>query len=619
MADKIEIKIKKGGKKDLKPIKDGPHVRDIKISSAKGPVPTLKETRSRVVKIKEKKDEKKKKFHFKSFIIGLIFVILGLTFEAILGFYFWQDFFSGKNKIARIIPQNTVLYARVDLNKLWGSPSEKQNVEKIAAKFFKTNDFEKTLTSFLNQKVFAQYKLEFSEDIKPLLGKEAALAMIPEKQERGESLTGALIVEINNREKIKEIFTRTEGTDIKEESFGNIKINLVNFPDGKLNFYYTILDNLLVLSKNKEPAFEVTKVFQRENSSLASFKKFRETVPLWSRNASFYTYLNLSGVSRETLMEGKALVNSVDFLPLYVFLKKIESFSFSINPGDNGVSFRGFAPYQNEDSKPLESLDFLPSETAISFAGSNLKKEWLDFSKTLKKEDPVAGLYLENFEQKLNAEYKVNLEEDVLPLVEKEIEIVLIFENGKQNWGLILSLDNQEKLKDKMEIIEKALSHYYGLIYPEEKKLILADGTETIELFPNDKSFLFKEEKFSTETGKGIIIKNIENPDAKNPFAFTIFDDQLIFGTSKNIVEKIISEKLGGKGLTSNSEFNESKKLAGADKKLNGLVYINWMKVFESVGFTEQKKVYFEPLKNLILVSKNKNSGTAISGFLLIK
>jgi hypothetical protein len=93
----------------------------------------------------------------------------------------------------------------------------------------------------------------------------------------------------------------------------------------------------------------------------------------------------------------------------------------------------------------------------------------------------------------------------------------------------------------------------------------------------------------------------------------------LIFGTSKNIVEKIIAEKLGKKGLIFDSGFSESKKMIGANKNINGLIYINWAKFFKALGWPKQKIIYFEPLKNFVLISKNKKNGTALSGFLLIK
>lgn len=622
-SDKIGIKITKRKKQNLKPVKDGPHVRDIKISKNKGPAPALKETRSRIVKIKDENligsvEEKKRKFHFKSFILGLIFILLGLSFVVILGFYFWQDFFSGQNKIIKMIPQNAVFYARADLKKFWNG-SEKQNIQKLAAKFLAGGDLEKAITTFLNEKIFAQYKLEFGQDIKPQMGKEAALALIPEKKEKGENLSAVLIFEINNNEKIKEIFSNLKEAEISEISLDNVKINLISFPENKLNFYYVILDRFLVLGKNKEPLFKVAKVFQNQNLSLASFKKFRETVPFWSRNALFYSYLNFSETSKEILGESKILTKSANFLPLFVFLKRMESFSLSVDFDENGIYFGGFTPYKNKNSKSLAMLDYLPNETAISFSGSDLKKEWLSFSDILKKEDPVAGFYLKNFEKKLSEEYKITLEKDIFPFIEKEFAIVLLNDGGKQNLGLILELTDQEKIKDSMKAVENAISHYYGLIYPKEKKMALADGTEAIELFPDDKSFQFKEEKFSTESGEDISIKNIENPKVPNPFAFAFFDNKLIFGTSKDVVEKIISQRLGKKGLASNFELSESKKKAGAGKNVNGLVYINWAKVFETLGWSEQKRIYLEPLKNFVLVSKGKNNGTAISGFLLIK
>lgn len=612
-TDKIEIKIAKRKKQNLKPVKDGPHVRDIKISKNKGPIPALKEARSRIVKIEEKKEKKKEKIHLKSFILGLIFILLGLFFEAILGFYFWQDYF-GQNKIIKIIPQNAVFYAQVNLNKFWDN-SKKQNIQKLTSKFLLNGDFEKSLTNFLNKEVFAQYSLDYNQDVKSQIAKEAGFALIPGKKEKGENLNAVLIVEIKSSGKLKEIFSNFKKAEISQISQDTMKINLVRFPESKLNFYYVILDRFLVLSKNEEPLFEVIKVFQNKNLSLASFKKFKKTVPFWE-NPLFYFYLNFSDVSKEALNQQEIFKKSANFLPLYVFLKKIESLSFSINIYDNGIYFKGFTPYKNGSSKFLKSLDFLPNEIAIAFSSFNLKKEWFSFKDVLKKEDPIAGLYLKNFEKKLNDEYKINLDEDIFPLFENEFEIIFSSKDKKQNIGLVLELADKEKVQNKIKIIENAISHYYGLIFPKEQEMTLADGTKAIELFPNDESFQFKEEKFSESN---ISIRSIENPNAQYPFAFAFFENKLIFGTSKDVVEKIISEKLGQKGLAFDSEFNESKKMVCADKNINGLIYINWAKTFEAAEWSEQRRIYFEPLKNFVLVSKNKKNGTAITGFLLIK
>lgn len=597
----IQIKIKKSGQKgNLRKIaKDGPTMRDVKDKGLFSQRPKY----SRIVEIKG--EEERKKFFIKPFLIGFFFVILGVLGEVILGFYFWQEFFKSKDRLAKMVPQETVFYAHLDLGGLW---KENTKAKKLISKFLPFENFEKVLGNWLDSQILRSYGLEFDVDIKPYLKNEIALAVVPRDKEKDKRLSSFLVIEISDSQKFNDNLSRIKGCQSQEDSYSNVQIFSYVCRNVNLNFSYAVLDNFYILSKNKGSIQQAIQARQNK-SSLAFSKKYKKKYSKVSFRKPFVSlYFDASGVSKNTWGINEYLDKHFSLLPALGFVKQLENFIINVDLDKGGLNIKGFstAAFQGHS---LKFINFLPKDAVIAFLGYDLKKEWSDLVAFFEKEDPVLNLYLKNFEMLLKKEYQINLEEDIYPLFEKEYGVLIL---PSQQFGIVLELKNKEETENKMKKIEYAISHHYGLIYPREEKITLADGSEAIELFSDDESFLFEEIKF-----ENVNMKSIVNSKAKNHYTYVFFDEKLIFGTSPEVVKTIISEKLDQQGLAKNSEF--SKSLKQLHQSIGGLVYINFPKLFEMIGFSEQRKKYIAPIKNVILTLSNSRKGTAIEGFLLIE
>lgn len=611
---KIEVKNKELDIEDLKRVKDGPGVSDIK--QKKGKSLSVKKKGSRIIKIKEKikgssgkNDTKKeeasshsgpKKFKISYLLVVVLFLVCCSV--AFLAYFVWQ-----KDKVARIIPENTIFYTRINYNQLKNNYKE-GNIGSFVAQFYKKDDFKKRAADYLNKNITSQYGLNFNDDISPIIDKEVVFSSFLTEKEGAQIINQALIIELKDINQTRDVIERILGLkSVQNEYFEEKEISYAIFEEGKLNFYYTFIDNFLILGKNKETLEKIISVQKKKETSLATSKDFLKTT-LFNRLKNNYLYLNLSKISAETLSGFKIFnYQGKDLLPLYFVLKKVGSISLCLETDGNSLSLRGFTLFKEKSNQTVRISELVPDRSLGVLSSYNLGDNLLNYLQDLEEEDKNNFSSYSKLEQELISEYNFNLKEDLYPLLQKRSEIIL-YPNDDYEWAIVINSGNKEKEKLVVEKAERAIAHYFGILNPQEKKFTLADGSEAVEYYSSEEKFSFKDSEI-----KDFKIRSMQN-DKKSSYSYSFLDKQLVFATSKNLLEKIITAQSEKEGLIYSEGF---KELTSYNKSNNSLIYIDINEVFDKIGISEKDSLY--NLKKLVLKSDSNFIGTNINGFLLVE
>lgn len=604
---KINIRINKGGIKNihLKNVQNGPELSDIKESRGRKKIHTNIENAPRILKIKERKriKIKNRRFEFKiSYIIALVFLII-LGFAIYLGYNFLK-----KDRILRTLPENTVFYGKIDLGKVKKDYND-GSIGKIIDTLSSKDEFSLEIAKIINENILNEHGLDFRADISGEIRDELSIASFQDSENKL-NLHTILALGVEDKQKINDIINKSVDIDyINNYTYEGSDIYEIVFKNEYSNFFYTFSGDFLILAKDDKALEEILAVSVKKKASLASSESFRNAVPYSYRLENNYFYTNLGTVSFDNIKDNDLFGLKFDkAFVAYAYIKKIGPMSFYFAPDSKGLNVYGHSTKKAEENTKVGITDFALDKSSVVYSGYNLSKDVIEYIDLFSEEDN-SNFSVKNFASVLENAYNLNLAEDIKPLFEKEAEISIISEEGKDELLIVLKSENNSENKKKILELEKAASQYFGIMYPLENEFDLADGSKGLELFANDKAFLFKDIKLGD-----VEIRSIVNPDISQHYAYAFYKDYIVLSTQEKILEEAIQSEQGKNGLKNNQDY---AKILDGRLSDNGVFYLDLMKIYDKIGTSENG--FYNRFKEFVLTQENKASGTDFVGTFLVE
>ncbi len=604
---KINIKINQGGIKSihLKNVQNGPELSDIKDGCGRKKIHASIENVPRIIKIKEKKRKKirNRRFEFKiAYIIALFFLI-------ILGFAFYLGYnFLKKDRILKILPENTVFYGKIDLEKAKKDYRD-GSIGKIIDTLSSKDEFSSEMAKIINENILNGYGLDFKIDISSEIKDELSIALFQDSQNKS-NLHTILVLGVQDRQKINNIINKSVDIDyINNYTVEGSDIYEIVFKNENNNFYYTFFGEFLILAKDDKALEEILAISAKKKASLSSSEIFKNAVPYFYRLENNYFYIDLSSISFDGIKNNDLFGLKFDKLfATYAYFKKMGPMSFYFVLDNNGLNLSGQSIKQTGKNIEAEITDFALDNSSIVYSGYNLQQDIVEYLDLFSEEDNNISS-IKNIAMTLEHEYNLSLAEDIKPLFEKEAEISVISEEGRDELAIVLKIENNSKNKKKMLELEKIASQYFGIIYPSENEFNLADGSIGFELFANDKAFPFKDIKLGD-----VEIRSIVNPDISQHYAYAFYKDYLILSTQEKILEEMIQAEQGGKGLKNHQDY---VKILNGRLSDNNIFYLDLMKIYDKIGISGNG--FYNRFKKFVLMQENKTNGTDFVGTFLVE
>lgn len=589
---KIKITVKKDVSekklpKKMKKLQEGLSLSDIKLVKKKQP----KNVFSKVVRI----IEKSKKTDRKSFWFGFGVVIFGLFLGIFFSYFLFWQFFCKKDNIIRFIPEEAIFYS-------WIDPSFRNAL-------FKTGDFsnlEEDLQIKLDE-VLNPYQLNFKEDLEPILGDEVALAILPDK----EKAVFLGVIKLKNKDLKSNLEKKLVTRNTKEETYSGIKIvSPLNDSASLLKFSYIFLEDYLVLSK--EPSFlkNIIDVKQGKRSSLAESSKYKKFSHILPYSYSFYLFVEPDQfVNRFVSSE-----ESTRYIFLKIFTFNIKEASLSLKLSGKNLIMRTYInKFKEGNNYPLKLVNYIPLKTILSFSGYNLEKEFEDLKNQLTSYNPLYLFYLTNLKEKIQKQYGLDIEDDLLSWMDKEYNLLVQSKSENEfSFGFIFQIDDIKKVQEKLAKLENVIENYYSQKYPKESNIILEDGTTAVELLPNTEAFQFKDLDF-----KDIKIRTISIPETFENFSYAFYGNLVVFGTAENLVMSMVDACKGENQLIKEEKL--SKLYQRAFKKSNSFFYSDPEKTLELFKAPESFRDDFNSFDNFLINWQVRKEEIFGKGFFSIK
>lgn len=425
------------------------------------------------------------------FLVKILGAILILAVIALILYY---NFYFKKDNLIKYIPANALVYATFRLDeKLLQQPMIKFSLEQA-------------------EKDYHLPAIDLS-NINNLVGYNAAFAVLP-NQENNITRPDYLAVL-----SLKPNFVGWETTFNSLQQAG-LKYELLT---------NNVLDhNILLVSNSQSVIDQVKKINTQEADSL--IKRINVVVNLKQLSAGYQAkiYLNVKDILAEMenlndlpvkLMASSLKEDKVD--DLYLGLKiENQSLVIETDKKQRSMGANSFV------------LDKLPQDFSYSLAFSKGNQEITRLLANLAAIDPTLAAKIAADKQYWQEIYKFNLENDILPLLANQCQIVV--DKGNK-WALGVNLEGLNEQEAKIAKLEEIIKEYVALNNPLEEEKQLPDNTYITQIVKNPQAS-FVTDNISNSSLKSIRVGNDE-------FAYFIKDNKLFLANSKQILEKLLLDQ----------------------------------------------------------------------------
>jgi hypothetical protein len=598
---KIKVTIRKKKKEDkINWGKSGPRVNDVHAKASRWKFLPAKN----VVKIREKK--KSDKLTGKYFYRGIFFVALGIVgILCLTVFYYWQ-FFAPRDKMVKFIPQETVLYGKVDLDGLFsgGNGLEKKELAGLAKKL----DFLKEKLIKMVDEEIEPLGIKFITDVRPFLGDDLALAYLKNGEESG----FVFIADFSDRKLAEDTLEELRyKAEVERESYSGIDIIIIKKKKVNLTFYCVFLEDYIVASKNRNNVVAVIDTYGAHRASLARSEDFKSLVPLVLRKKFAHFYIRPAELSE--------IVSNNDSLRIFwdVFVNKVKVAFVTLGADDEMVYVdlvaQGAEGKMKRSKVSEELIEILPVETSGFVLGRNLSEDFAELKEELVAGSPALEFYFSSLVRRIEERTKVELSNNLLSYFDAEYIVFFDYSGDKVNYNFIFKLIDTNEAGEKMKEIEKAISNYLGNLYPKKEKIILADGSEAYELLPDEESFRFEDLEF-----EGATVRSIINPNVPHNFAYVILDDKLLASTSLGSLKNILLAFKETNKIVHKRYFNVPYSKISRWKNEN-VVYLDVGDLTDYLKIRDPSKRYLEPFRNVLFSSFSHKDKLFLKGILYVE
>lgn len=551
--------------------------------------------------LKKIRNLKKKKLTTKDrllMIVAAIGVVLFIFFVSYLVIYSIS-----KRNIAHFLPANeTVVYIEFenfDLQTKLQSSSElaKEMIQDSLKKLLNTEN-EESLTNWTSGK-FGFALLKTNATNSPIY-----------------------FIQTSNRGKALKFFKQLALPEEEINKSGNPNASIYSYSQSQ-PFHFTFVGPHVFISMNKDSLKRIQDVYSGFTATLSEDEDYKKSFGNLPRNSWMRSYINF-----QALKFDRVEINNV-IEPLKHI---INHFAITVRQNPNGFHFNIFANLNKDVLSLQESLvdsarfaydltDFVSSKNlALYIGGANLSQEWQNTLSTISNLNPAYGIILESI---LNAKIgnifgrDVSLRNDIYPLFEDEYALAIgNRKDGTKDVRLILSSSDQSFAETKLAKMMTGFKYLAAKFAPKIHKVTLPDGTESIELIPDNTKL-----EEAKETHEGYNIHCIDVQNSSTGFCYTVTEDLIIMTNNKEAVLNSIDMTLSPEfTLSQHQPFRQT--ISNLSKISDEITFLD---VQESIPFIESNqygllaKPFLEKFSAVSWVKHYFEDGVSAEGYILIK
>lgn len=360
-------------------------------------------------------------------VIGALLLII------LIILFFYYNLFFKKDNLLKYVPENALAYATFKADQ---STWDNQFLKKWLATWRDSN----------------QIVLE-PDDLNSLVGYNLALALIPGSAES--SLNFLAIFDLKNQ--------------VSQDKYLSIL--------EKNHLYYSLLTpnvlekRILVVSDSPLIIEQVQRISLQEDKSLADNMKVVINLQQLKGNYSGKVYLNLA-LLKERLSSNSDLTSQIIINRLTEIEDKALFVGIKLNPDNIQIESTHSRKLPAPADQTSGAFNLL-NDSILNLSGQAVDTDLTKLMLSLKSDSDFYKI-LENNLYNLEKQLKFDIDQDILPLLHKQVAISV---NSRQAWVLSLDLAGQADADAKIEKLGNILQAYLALQHPIYKEKQLPDKT----------------------------------------------------------------------------------------------------------------------------------------------
>lgn len=450
--------------------------------------------------------------------------LLALTGAVVVAGYVFL-FAASTDRLATFAPERTAFYVNVYLQPSTGQQMNLSGLIGRVPGFEDTSSLDEKIDQ-IAENLLSGSGIDYRDQVKPWLGNQLAIAAWP----GGEQLEAqpVLLAEVKDREAAEtSIAEVANDTQFRTESYGGVDLHVA---DGTA--YAFVDDRTLAVASTAEDLQAVVDVAGGD-PGLASRDDFRSTMAGLPADHLASIFVDLSAIGEATDTEGQ--------------LSAVSTAGAVLVAERDGIRLSGSAPFDMADAgasskatfalgtQPSSLVDWMPDDTIAELVVFGLRQtleeaeaaaqatpEGQDVTSTLDAVRAIAAFGL-----------GVNLDNDILPLLDREVGIAINGFDGELPSGQLLLRP------DDPEAAESALNR-------------LADGLANLAGATRDETDV-----------DGVTVSTLDVPDVAT-VAWTRAESLLILGLSPDDVAAAVRAHDSGETLGATDPYRRTFEVAGA-------------------------------------------------------
>ena len=561
----------------------------------------MKKSKLKIIINRFKKVEKKKLTKQDRIFLGIGAGIMMaiILFTAYLIWFIWSQ-----KSIAGFLPaEKTVTYVEI-----------KEMSLPVKLKTGSLLDEENTKATLKNI-----FDFNYNDDIRSWADGRWAVALVQNDKEESIPVLAIQTYSKRNAMKFFQSLLLSDEVLLKE---GKSKSTIYSYEKGQA-FHFTFAGAYTFISKDIEKLKEIQEVRAKKITPLTEDINYQTSFNNLPRQDWMRGYANFSLVN---LGEEITIRNITE--PLKTI---INNFAFSVKKNPNGFHFNTFVNlnkdvlvnkkgFSDNTHFAYKLTDLISSKGIVSYiGGANLSKEWENTLETIANLNPAYGVILEGvLRAQINKVFgeKVDLRNDLYPLLEGEYALAIGTEEGETVLSLLLSHNDRDFTEKKMEKMMDGFRVLAAAFAPKLQIVMLPDGTESHELVADNTQM-----KEVSEEYEGYDVHCLEVKKTGAGFCYTVTEDLLaVTNSHEKIIETI--------DMTLSPEFTLSQyqpfrqTISNMSKVSDEITFIDMQHLIPIIENKTYGALLTPYLKNFSAASWVKHyfdDGVSSEGYLLIK
>lgn len=388
-------------------------------------------------------------------------------------------------------------------------------------------------------------------------------------------------------------------------------------------FHFTFIGPHAFISMDQKALQKIQDVYANKIGILSEDEKYEKSWGNLPRSSWMRAYVNFQALKFKSIQ-----VNNI-VEPLKSI---INHFAITVRQNPNGFHFNVFANlnkdvlelqegYKGNSKFAYNLTDFISSkDLALYIGGANLSQEWQNTLSTISNLNPAYGIILESIVRAQVSNVfgrDVSLRNDFYPLFEGEYALAIgNTEDGLKDVRLILSNSDKSFAEKKLAKMMDGFKVLAARFAPKIHKVLLPDGTESIELIADNTKL-----EEGKETYEGYDIHCIDIQGTSSGFCYTVTDELIVMTNNKEAVINTIDMTISPEfTLSQYQPFRQTiSNLSKISDEITFMDIQNFIPFIETSDYGLLAKPFLEKFDAVSWVKHYFDDGVSAEGYVLIK